>query len=57
LLDSVCKSWFSCLLTCPDNACAFMCDQMYPNSAKDGMYQCACSSCPSECGLYDPCSH
>jgi hypothetical protein len=58
-----CAKWLQCENTCyaqnPTPQCFFDCDAANPGAAGkyQPVYDCACNSCPMECGPSDPCNH
>jgi hypothetical protein len=56
--DMACSPWLTCILGCQDEACTDVCDQQYPNAKPlyDPVYACTCSSCMTECSVFDTCN-
>ena len=53
-----CGAWLQCAIGCNfDAACTDACDTTYAAVASeyDPIYACACTQCPSQCSLIDPC--
>jgi hypothetical protein len=62
--DAGCFGWLQCQGACYqqspiDPTCFGNCDMMFPNAAPlyDPVYACTCTSCMSQCGAENPCSH